>query len=777
MQRGHKLTRYGLERLKTAKINWQQHNPGKCTQEVLSQLSHLDVKTISTIQRGTKTVDVDSLVRLFSTLGLTLQPDDHYNPSANGDTGDRPAEFVGRETAIDDLNRCVLRDHAKFIVIRAGGGVGKTTLANYYLRTQRFDLILTLSMAKEPQNISSAEGVVEEWLKRYFQEEPARDFRLTLERLRDQLMRPDRRIGILIDNLEPALDHNGKFIEGHRNYAELFSVLSDPNVNSVTLVTTRNPLRESTITTERYRLGSLSLDAWKQFFQRRSIQFDDLAITKLHRDYGGNAKAMEILRGVVSGQYDYDLQRYCCENQDGLLGERELVDLVLTQFQRLQMHHPHAYQLLCRLSCYRYQDGDTINEAGVLCFVSDLPERHRKPTIQVLRDVSLLECDSGQYWLHPIIRQEAIDILRQDEADWQAANTIAAQFWSDSVVSVRSTQEALSAMQAFYHYLQIKDYPQAAAVVIQSRPNRWGTNESLGRSFYKLGLLHPLRAAIEQIKDQLPQGYHRVKLYHFLGATYWLADDITHAIIYCQQAQSMAQECLAGSRRDCDADEQQKLKLIEINALLTLGICHLGLCDYEDALRCHLRVEQMAYRLGDQRYVDSVSFYIAYLYCLMGNTTEAKRMAARLYKKCMALREDELPSWVTEYRLFYLGLTYQLLGEIEHSRSLYQKILQYTMHSAFGQAKAKALYGLAGLDRAEGQPDAALVKHRQSIDALTHIGAKYDLGHAYLQLGLTYQAMRQPKDSHRAFLEAINAFDSVSAPKQVQRVRNAMQTR
>jgi tetratricopeptide (TPR) repeat protein len=772
--RGHQLTELGLLRLKEASDQWKLIHQRRCTQEVLSQLSQLDVKTVSKIQNRTQPVDTRSLEMLFNALGLTLNPQDHYNSAATDQIGDRSAEFIGRENAIDDLNKLVFQHHAKLIVIRAGGGVGKTTLAQHFLRTSGFDRILNLAMAKEPQHISSAEGVVEEWLKHYFQEEPARDFRLTLERLRDQLKRPDRRIGILIDNLEPALNHNGQFIEGHRNYVELLSVLSDPNVNSVTLVTTRERLREGTITIERYRLESLNLDAWKQFFQHRSVQFDDPTIAKVHKDYGGNAKAMEILRSVVSNQYDCDLQRYWRENQDNLLGERELVDLVLTQFQRLQMHHPHAHKLLCRLSCYRYQDGDTINEAGVLCFVSDLPERQRKPTIQVLRDVSLLESEAGRYWLHPVIRQEAIDILRQDAADWHFANITAAQFWADSVASVQSTQDALSAMQAFYHYLQIEDYPGAAAVIIQRRPNRWGTNESLGRSFYKLGLLQPLRDAIEQVKDQLPESYSQAKLYHLLGATHWLADDIHQAKVYCKQARRIAHDCLAAAPRHLSEAEQRQLKLIEINALLTLGICHLGLCDYAYALERHLQVEQMAYRLGDQRYVDSVSFYIAYLYCLTGNTAEAQKMADRLYKKCMDLQEGELPSWVTEYRLFYLGLTYQLLGEIEPARAVYHKILYYTVHSSYGQARAKALYGLAGLDRAERQFDAALAKHHQSIESLKHIGAMYDLGHAYLQLGLTYQAMGQPQDSHRAFLEAINVFDAVAAPKQVKRVRQAM---
>jgi len=67
------------------------------------------------------------------------------------------------------------------IVIQGEGGVGKTTLAQQYLQTQGFELVLELLMAKETQNITAVEHVVEEWLKQDFQEEPGVEFGVTLD--------------------------------------------------------------------------------------------------------------------------------------------------------------------------------------------------------------------------------------------------------------------------------------------------------------------------------------------------------------------------------------------------------------------------------------------------------------------------------------------------------------------------------------------------------------------------------------------------------------------
>ncbi|MCY7276644.1 MAG: AAA family ATPase, partial [Phormidesmis sp. CAN_BIN44] len=71
-------------------------------------------------------------------------------------------DFLGRERAIADLNQLVSQG-AKIIVIQGEGGLGKTTIARKYLDAQGFDLQLELWMPTEPERITPAESVVEEW--------------------------------------------------------------------------------------------------------------------------------------------------------------------------------------------------------------------------------------------------------------------------------------------------------------------------------------------------------------------------------------------------------------------------------------------------------------------------------------------------------------------------------------------------------------------------------------------------------------------------------------
>ncbi|MGL5064932.1 MAG: tetratricopeptide repeat protein, partial [Microcoleus sp.] len=261
--------------------------------------------------------------------------------------------FLGREEAIADLN-ILAAQGAKVIVIQSAGGMGKTTLARQYLNNQGFDKTIELLMAKETQNITPVESIVEEWLKQDFGEEAGRDFGVTLGRLKRQLQ--TLKVGVLIDNLEAALDGQGKFIEAHRRYVELLRVLADSTVQSLTLVTSRDRLCDSDVTVEHYLLPGLAEPVWHLFFSSRNIDIDDESLKAIHKAYGGNAKAMGIICGAIREDFDGDMEAYWLEHSDDPLVETDLKNLVTRQFDRLQELDPEAYKLLCRLGCYRYQD-------------------------------------------------------------------------------------------------------------------------------------------------------------------------------------------------------------------------------------------------------------------------------------------------------------------------------------------------------------------------------------------------------------------------------------
>jgi hypothetical protein len=349
----------------------------------------------------------------FTAFGLTLEASD-YTSAIQTAASQCDPNFVEREEIIAELNTLVSRN-AKVIVIQARGGVGKTTLARKYLQ-QEFGSFLELPIAKETKDIASIEGLIEEKL-RQLGEEPGRDFLVSLDRLKRKLQ--TERIGILIDNLEPALDSAGKFIEAHRRYVELLRVLSDPTVQSITLITSRERLREADVTVQHYPLRSLDVSAWEQFFQSRSIDIDTPAIAALHNAYGGNAKAMDIISGAVLEDFSGDIEAYWQANQDDLFIERDLEDLVTKQFERLQQLDSKAYKLLCRMGYY-YQNSPAVAIEELINLLWDVPKHLHFQVVQSLRDRSLIEFSDGEYWLHPLIRAAAIEQFELTE-NWRIA--------------------------------------------------------------------------------------------------------------------------------------------------------------------------------------------------------------------------------------------------------------------------------------------------------------------------------------------------------------------
>ncbi|MHC5821571.1 MAG: tetratricopeptide repeat protein [Nostoc sp.] len=672
---------------------------------------------------------------------------------------DLDSNFVGRDRQIADLHTLVSRG-AKVILIQGEGGVGKTTLARKYFKTQKFNFLLELWMATEIQNITPVESVVEEWLRRDFNEEPGRDFGINLERLRRKLREQTSKIGVFIDNLETALDKNGKFLEYRRPYVQLLRVLTDVDVHSVTLVTSRERLCESSVEVNLYPLGGLDDEAWRQFFSRRHINCDSTILSEMCRAYGGNAKAMQILRGAILTDFSGDIYAYWQENCTDLLIERELKDLVASQFTRLQENDLEAYRLLCRLGCYRYQDITSLPIEGVLCLLWDVPEPKRRGVIKALQDLSLIEAKKGQYWLHPVIRDEAISRLRLVSEEWELVNRKAAGFWTQQVEIIKNINDALTALEAYYHYVEIRNFEQAGDVILQGRGKQWSIGLPLGCSFYQLGLLQKNFSVIKRLIDNIKSPKRLIKLYNILGYTYRIIGGIREAI-----------ECYDQSGEILDQLDEKPTKL---SILFNAGLCKLELWEIEAAEDCFNSVCSLA----EQN--TNLDDYMTYAQCCLalikscgGSREDAFDLAENAFSTMSS--SSRVTLWGIGHSLVNLSLTYKNLGNLKKSFELCQGAIFHAEENNFTQIKAKAISCLAVLYREQGEFTTALFYHLEAIEILDKIGAKSDLAEAYYQRGLTYQGMGEIDRSRENFGQAIALFNEMQAPRQVEKIEAAME--
>lgn len=673
-------------------------------------------------------------------------------------------KLLGREGAIAHLNH-LRQQGSQVIVIQGEGGLGKTTLAQHYLQTQGFDMVLELLMAKETQNITSAERVVEEWLKQDFDQEPGAEFGVSLGRLKRQLHQ--RRIGILIDNLEPALDPEGRLIAAHRPYVELLRVLADARVQSVTLITSRDRLCEPDLAIDHYRLPHLDAAAWHQFFGRH-LPIEPATLQQMHRAYGGNAKAMGILCGAIQEDFDGDMAAYWRENQQDLLATRDLRNLVVSQINRLQTLDPAAYRLLCRLGCYRYQDMPTVPSEGLRCLLWDVPTAQQRQVITSLRNRSLVECEQGQYGLHPAIQAEAIARLRSGD-DWETTHRKAAEFWTTQVLTIETIQDALQALEAHYHYIEIQDFEAAGQIILKSRTNQWRQFLPLGSTLYRMGLLHPVLSAITQVIPKIQSAPQRSELYNILGDLYWITGRIQEAIACQEKTIALATAAQQTLSPHASTHTVYYLRMLEVDSLLSLGLYQVDLWELPTAAQLFQRVIDLAHHTPHHPWAEKASVCLALVHSYLGWSETAHRLAEPAYHRILTQQLAEQTGRFA-YFMQILGQTYVNLGQDERAAAMYSRALAFAEESHYTQVKAKTLSGMAELYRRRQDLDGALICHGEAIALLDTIGATCDLANAYLQLALTYHQLDQVPLCRDALERALQLFQQMQATKQVEKV-------
>jgi hypothetical protein len=202
-------------------------------------------------------------------------------------------------------------------------------------------------MAQKTEGIDVVDAIVANWLDDSFEVKSVQEFNGNLKLLIRKLKTRhySQKIGMPIDNLEPALGRDGKFIEKHRGYAELLKILADSQVQSLTLITSRETLREEIYNIQKYTLDSLSVKSWKKFFESKKINADyDGILKEINQAYGGNAQAMRLIYSQIllspkentdDKNKPADLNQYWQENKERLL-RNKLEGLFKDQFDRLQ---------------------------------------------------------------------------------------------------------------------------------------------------------------------------------------------------------------------------------------------------------------------------------------------------------------------------------------------------------------------------------------------------------------------------------------------------------
>ncbi|MGL5062255.1 MAG: tetratricopeptide repeat protein [Microcoleus sp.] len=478
---------------------------------------------------------------------------------------------------------------------------------------------------------------------------------------------------------------------------------------------------------------------------------------------------MGIICGAIREDFDGDMEAYWLEHSDDPLVETDLKNLVTSQFDRLQELDPEAYKLLCRLGCYRYQDVPTVSAEGLFCLLWDVPEASRRQMVKSLLHRSLLECQKGEYWLHPGIREEAIE--RMSPEDWTTANRKAAEFWAQSVESIESIEDALKAFEAYYQYVAINSFEDAANVIIKKINTQFSTDDRLGRALFNLGLLQPIISATTRIVNNISSDYYLSGLYSILGVCYRIEGDIEQAVHCHQLAEQKSMRCLQSPPKGSDAERmRENLETWKWSALLNIGFCKIELGEFPAAKEIFVKLKFKADTISIAR--DSIDIGLAFLHSQAGEKKEAAILLKNIESE---IDREELV--VTGYKLIFLAATYKNLGNADRALCWYCQAVtpvEQSQYNPVQTVKAKAHIGIAEIYRDRKDFDRALLHHSEAIEILDKVNAKCGLAEAYYQQGITYQIMEETEKSQGNFEKAIELFEEITAPKQIEKVRSTL---
>ena len=678
--------------------------------------------------------------------------------------------FLGRARAIESLNS--LAKTNRVIVIHGLGGQGKTTLAQKYLQELESNecQVIELYMPIDATNIPSAKSVLDEWFNRDFHEMSSSQFAVTLDRLRRILK--EQKIAILVDNIESLLDENGKFIPEHSQYLELFSVLSDHATQSIAIVTSRCRLLESRLrSVYNYAIPPLSQSDWQDYFTYNNVLFDEKSLTEMHSKLGGNAKAMTSLCGEIYMDFDRNATIFWNQRGADILASADLKDLVSGHLERLVKVEPLAYSLLKRMGCYRYQSIPHIPIEALFYQLWDSPEAEHIKIIEVIKNRSLLELVNGKYSLHPLVRAEAVQLLKQNEEEFAKAHSSAADFWKDKVQSLDTDKEILMAFEPCYHYLETNDLNKIIEIFLKPDLLK---DEHLHMAFY--GRLSPtlvleLLDKVEERTLLLPPEQGRPVLAHvksFRGSLYFFSGEPQKAVLELEAAIKIIEQI-----------NSPQLIIFLLSSVFQAFACKLDLGEFEEAIAL------------TKPYVDNIDRYkytdhplIQQLFTVYPQMVQSFMLAMKLEHDASIELVKKTYDTITNSSLsmsdtsrgsvsLYLGFICMMSKRFDQSLEIYNTTLKFTREIRHNQLEAKTMYGLAETYRNIGDLPKAKEFCLQAKDILIKIESKLDLAKVLVQEALIARQMQEHGYDDN-FEMAIGLFTELSAPQQVERVRKLM---
>jgi hypothetical protein len=353
-KRGVVLTPAGWKKLQQAigTAEFKDNYGERYTYDRLGERTNLDPATIAKVIERQKAVDRRTLSLFFQAFDLELEAGDyshravlptdrhqHWGQAVDVST------FYGRTQELAELERWIVEDRCRLIMLLGMGGIGKTTLS--VKLAERIQNAFAQVIWRSLRNAPLLEDILVDLLECLAEDRqthlPA-SLDGKLARLSEHLRR--QRCLLILDNIDTVLCGNssaGYYREGYEGYRAFFRSIAEVSHQSCLVLTSREKPAELGVFEGRtrpvrvYQLGGVGEAEGREILRAKDLTVSEtnLEWQVLISHYSGNPLALQIVATMIRELLDGDIGAFVQLLRRGTILFDDIRDLLEQQFRRL----------------------------------------------------------------------------------------------------------------------------------------------------------------------------------------------------------------------------------------------------------------------------------------------------------------------------------------------------------------------------------------------------------------------------------------------------------
>jgi len=323
------------------------------------------------------------------------------------DWGDVPdvTVFYNRTEELATLEKWIVGDGCRLVVLQGMGGIGKTHLSvklGQQIQHQ-FEYLMWRSLVSSPP----LQQLIRDILK-FLNRREENNLPIRLEEQISHLMQilKQKKCLLILDNAETIFKSGvlaGEYQTGYENYKTFFQGLGQCQHNSCLLLTTREKTQEislmqgETSPVRCLNLAGLTAEAAVQILQLKGCFLEsEECLQELLKKYSGNPLALKIIASIARDLYNGNVSELLRSN---LFIPGEINEVLEQQFNRLPLAEKNFLYWLTL-------ESEQFDESGLRSgYIPEIPTPMINRTIRSLLHRSLLEKKDKKFFLQPVVKE------------------------------------------------------------------------------------------------------------------------------------------------------------------------------------------------------------------------------------------------------------------------------------------------------------------------------------------------------------------------------------